>query len=104
MTNATPMIIPTQLLDELHRCPHGSAGRQKVVDDKHFLARFDGVLMDLQEVRTILERVLDAYRLKWQFARFLTGMKPHSSAYASGAPKTKPRASVATTSSIPAGL
>ncbi len=52
---------------------HRPAGRQEVVDDEHLLTRLDRVAMDLEGVRSVLERVLDGDRLGRELAQLAHG-------------------------------
>src|SRR5437588_10994559 len=48
-----------ELLGQPHRCGRGPAGGEHVVDDQHVIPGLDRVAMDLEQVRPVLELVLD---------------------------------------------
>jgi hypothetical protein len=50
-----------------------AAGGEQVVDDQDSLARPDGVLVDLERVGAVLERVLDRYGFGRQLAELSDG-------------------------------
>src|SRR5262245_31318581 len=55
---------PAQSLDELERGRHGTAGGQQVVDREDALSRSDRVLVNREDVGSILERVFLLDRLE----------------------------------------
>src|SRR5438105_10698224 len=57
-----------QHLDQLGHRQRGPAGGDQVVHDQHPLARPDGVLVDVEDVVSVLQLVLDAPRPVGQFA------------------------------------
>src|SRR5204862_1270742 len=63
-----PDDLALEALDELDRALDGAAGGEEVVDDEDLLAGLDGVAVDLERVRAVLERVLDRDRLGRQLA------------------------------------
>ena len=65
---AQPDDLALEPLDELDRALDRAAGGQQVVDDQDALAGGDGVAVDLEGVRAVLERVLDGDRLGRELA------------------------------------
>ena len=61
----------------------------------------DGVVVHLQHIRAVLERILDAVPRRRQLPGLRMGTSPASSAIAIGAPSRKPRASIDTTRETP---
>src|SRR5262249_57841789 len=59
-----------QPLDELERGRHGAAGGQQIVDREHTLAGSNRVLVNREDVGSILERVLLLDRLEGQLPPF----------------------------------
>ena len=56
-------------------CLDGSARRDQVVQNQHGIFRADGIGVDLDRIRSILELVALADRLARQFARLTCGNK-----------------------------
>src|SRR5262245_50715285 len=65
--------LALQPLDELDRALDGAARREEVVDDEDLLPGRDGVAVDLERVRAVLEGVLDGDRLGRQLAELADG-------------------------------
>src|ERR1700677_322954 len=61
--------LTSQLIDQLHRRLHGSSGSQQVVDQHHPLAGRNGVQVDLQRVRAVLQIVGNASHRSRKLAR-----------------------------------
>ena len=55
--------FPAQPLDQLNGAHHRSTGGQKVVHDQDPLPRLDGIAVDLQGGRPVLQGVLDLNRV-----------------------------------------
>src|SRR5262249_23050836 len=70
--------------DELRRCLRRAAGGDESIDDEDALARLDGVLVDLDDVDAIFERVLLADGLPRQLALLADGDEPAPQAVGHG--------------------
>ncbi len=69
ITNAHSTTFGAQLLEQRERRGRGAARREQVVDHEHALAADHGVVVDLEPVGAVLERVLVADRPRRQLAR-----------------------------------
>src|SRR5436190_19583429 len=64
--------------DELRRGISRSSGRKHVIHDQHAVVRAYRVVMHLQGVGPILQRVFDALSGGWKLSRLTNGDKPCS--------------------------
>ena len=53
----------------------GASGGEQIVDDQHALAFLDGVLVHLERIRAVFERVIELHRFGGQFAYLAHGNK-----------------------------
>src|SRR5579864_3834576 len=62
--------LPVEFFDQFGDGRSGPAGGEHVVDDQHILPRRDGVFVDLKDVGTVFQRILDAFALGRKFLFF----------------------------------
>src|SRR5579859_3149724 len=82
--------LAAQHLDQLRDRPGGAAGRDQVVDDQHLLAGQDRVLVDVEDIVAVLQRVFDAAGREGQLARFADGDEAGAQLFGHGRTEDEP--------------
>lgn len=94
----------TQTTDQFNGRFDSAAGCQQIVHHQNFVARFDGINVDLQLIGAVFQVVSFTDGFTRSLPGLRTGTKPTPRPRATGAPNKKPRASVPTTLVMPAFL